>query len=171
MASSEEQKTKSNDDESPEQQQKRVWSTVCAHNHQACPMNSSSSNRKWPSYDAVMSDVANSDYNSTSDVSSWLACNKKGWKGALSVWCRHLLQNSIISLSQWPRTLYRTPNARYNTWLLYHLTVFCHSTSVGGIRQVTTRQGALVGCCWREGSQGQTIPNSSDKGISFFLPA
>jgi hypothetical protein len=62
MASSEELKTKSNDEESPEQQQKRVWSTVCAHNHSACPLDSNCSNRKWTSYDAVMSDVANSDY-------------------------------------------------------------------------------------------------------------
>jgi hypothetical protein len=142
----------------PEQQPKRIWSIVCAHYHQACHRNSASGDRKWPTYDVFMPDV-------------WLACNKRGWKRDLSFWCRHLLQNAIISLSQWPRTLYRTPKARYNSWLLYHLTVFCHSTSVSGIRQVTTRQGALVGCCWREGSQGQTIPNSSNKGILFFLPA
>jgi hypothetical protein len=76
MALSEEQKTKSNDDESPEQQQKHVWSTVCAHNQ----IDSNCSNRKWPSYDSVMSGVANSDYYFTLTCPRDLYATKKDRK-------------------------------------------------------------------------------------------
>jgi len=48
--------------ETPQEQQQRVWSAVCTHNTAFCPH---SSKRTWPTYDVVLSDVANSDYNAT----------------------------------------------------------------------------------------------------------
>lgn len=54
--------------ETPQEQQQRVWSMVRAHNITAGATNNdtnTSSERTWPTYDAVLSDVANSNYEST----------------------------------------------------------------------------------------------------------
>jgi hypothetical protein len=147
---------KRNDEELPEQQQKRVWSTVCPHNHPACPLDSNCSNRNGQ---AMVQSCRSLQIQTTSLL----------WRVLMTCMRQKRMQSRFVCLvspfaakcnyfhvlasDQEPYAGLLMPDTTVDYCSIW-LSSAIQPPSAESDKSRLARQDAFVGCCWREGSQG-----------------